>query len=156
MKNQAIINQEILLRLNLPSTFCDWRERMTDPIADMLSRIRNCMAVGKDSLQLPHSKIKESLGRLLVSSGFLKDTRVGTEGQRKFLEVVINEPGSPPTITEIKRLSRPGRRQFVKASQIPTIKHGRGIVIVSTSKGLMTGADAKTKQLGGELICEVY
>lgn len=128
----------------------------TDPIADMLSRIRNAIAVNKTDLTLPYSKIKESVAKILKDSNFLYDISSSTADSIKTLHIVINPDGANAKITEIKRLSKPGRRLYVPADKIPTVKGGRGVVIVSTSKGLMTGVQAKSSKIGGELICEVY
>jgi small subunit ribosomal protein S8 len=128
----------------------------TDPISDMFTRIRNAIAVNKNELSLPHSKIKETVAKILADNGFLKDVSVENGGLHKNLHIVINDEDTNATITEIARLSRPGRRMYVGADQIPNVKRGRGIVIVSTSAGVMTGHEAKTKRLGGELIGQVY
>ena len=128
----------------------------TDPIADMLSRIRNAIAVNKHEIDLPHSKVKESVARLLKDSYFIDDVAVEDATIGKSLRVVINQPLSNARITEIDRLSKPGRRLYVKAEKIPTVKRGRGIVIISTSKGIMTGSEAQKQGIGGELICKVY
>lgn len=128
----------------------------TDPIADMLSRIRNAIAVNKPEIALPHSKVKESVARLLKESQFVDDVAVEDAEVGKNLRVVINQPLANARITEIDRLSKPGRRLYVKAEKIPTVKRGRGIVIISTSKGIMTGTEAKSRGIGGELICKVY
>ena len=128
----------------------------TDPIADMLSRIRNAIAVRKREVNLPHSNVKESVARLLKDSNFITDVAVEGEGITKTLKLTINEENSNARITEIVRLSKPGRRHYVNVAEIPTVKRGRGIVIVSTSKGMMTGDRAKQERIGGELICKVY
>lgn len=128
----------------------------TDPIADMLSRIRNAIAVRKQEVSMPHSKVKESLARLLKESNFIDDVRVEGEGISRKLIIVITASDANARISEIDRISRPGRREYVKADKIPTVKRGRGLVIVSTSKGMMTGFDAKKQGVGGELICKVY
>lgn len=128
----------------------------TDPIADMLTRIRNAIAVGKHEISLPHSKIKENVAISLRNNGFLTDVSTADLGVGKQLHIVINAEGENAKITEIKRLSKPGRRSYTNAREIPVIKRGRGILIISTSKGLMTGAEAKAQGVGGELICQVY
>jgi small subunit ribosomal protein S8 len=122
----------------------------------MLTRIRNAIAVGKQEVLLPHSKVKENIAISLRNNGFLQEVRTSDLSVGKQLHIVINLDGSNAKITEIKRLSKPGRRAYTNAREVPTIKHGRGILIISTSKGLMTGAEAKVKGLGGELICQVY
>ena len=127
----------------------------TDPIADMLSRIRNAVAVRKNEVSIPHSKMKETLAHVLKSTNFIDDMTVkdGTVG--KELVLVLASADSNARITSIERMSTPGRRMYAKADEIPTFKQGRGIVVVSTSHGVMTGQEAKTKHLGGELICKV-
>lgn len=128
----------------------------TDPIADMLTRIRNAIAVRKSEVVMPHSNVKQSVAELLKQAGFVTDVKVGDATIGKSLRIVINSEGENARITEIARLSKPGRRSYVGASDIPTIKGGRGIVVVSTSKGMMLGTDAKKDGIGGELICKVY
>jgi small subunit ribosomal protein S8 len=128
----------------------------TDPIADMLTRIRNAIAVRKSEISMPHSTLKESVARLLKSSNFLSDIKVTDAEVGKTLVVTINDEHENARITEIVRMSKPGRRFYVAAKDIPTVKRGRGLVIVSTSKGLMTGDEAKKQRVGGELICKVY
>jgi small subunit ribosomal protein S8 len=128
----------------------------TDPIADMLTRIRNAILVRKHEVSLPHSKIKENVARLLQESNFVDGVSVSDAEVGKTLTVKINGEDSNARITEIVRLSKPGRRFYVNAKEIPTVKRGRGLVIVSTSKGVMTGDRAKAEQVGGELICKVY
>lgn len=128
----------------------------TDPIADMLTRIRNAIAVGKHEISLPHSKIKENVAISLRNNGFLHDVKVTDLSLGKQLSITINADGENAKITEIKRLSKPGRRSYANAREIPQVKRGRGILIISTSKGLMTGEEAKAQGVGGELICQVY
>ena len=128
----------------------------TDPIADMLSRIRNAIAVRKNQVSLPHSKVKEAVAELLKSSGFIDGYDVGDEKIGKTMTLIINRSDSNARITEIVRMSTPGRREYAKAEKIPIVKRGRGLVIVSTSKGMMTGDEAKKQGVGGELICKVY
>jgi small subunit ribosomal protein S8 len=128
----------------------------TDPIADMLTRVRNAIAVGKNEVSLPHSKAKENVAISLRNNGFLQDVSVTDLSVGKQLTIVINLEGENARITEIKRLSKPGRRQYTNAREIPVVKSGRGVLIISTSKGLMTGTEAKQQGVGGELICQVY
>jgi len=128
----------------------------TDPISDMLTRIRNAIAVNKNEVKMPFSKIKQNVAELLKKSGFIDDVAVVGEGIEKSLHLTINQKNSNARISEIQRVSRPGKRHYATVDKIPTIKQGRGIVIVSTSKGLMTGDEAKSQRIGGELICKVY
>jgi small subunit ribosomal protein S8 len=128
----------------------------TDPIADMLSRIRNAIAVNKTEVSMPHSKVKEAVAQLLAQSKFLDAVKVEDATVGKTLIVTINRPGTNARITEISRVSTPGRREYVAAKEIPVVKRGRGLVIVSTSRGMMLGDDARKQGVGGELICKVY
>lgn len=128
----------------------------TDPIADMLTRIRNAVAVRKSEVILPHSKAKEAVARLLKETNFVDAIEVTEDNNRKLLRVVLHGPDNNARITEIVRLSKPGRRLYAAADQIPVVKRGRGVVIISTSKGMMTGKRAKNERVGGELICKVY
>jgi small subunit ribosomal protein S8 len=128
----------------------------TDPIADMLTRIRNAIAVRKQEVSIPYSKVKESVARLLKESNFIDDVQVSETGIAKALIVTINRDGSNARISEIERLSTPGRRMYTGSKEIPVVKRGRGVIIVSTSKGLMTGDQARSEKIGGELICKVY
>lgn len=128
----------------------------TDPISDMLTRVRNAIAVSKSEVRMPYSKIKQSVAELLSSNNFVDNVTVEGEGIAKVLIITINAESTNARITEIQRISRPGRRSYTSADKIPTVKRGRGIVIVSTSKGLMTGGEAKKSRIGGELICKVY
>jgi small subunit ribosomal protein S8 len=128
----------------------------TDPIADMLARIRNAIAVHKSEVQMPHSNAKETVAHLLKQNGFISGVKVEKADVGKTLVVTINGEGENARITEITRLSKPGRRHYAGAAEIPTVMRGRGIVIISTSKGMMTGTDAKKHGIGGELICKVY
>lgn len=129
---------------------------MTDPIADMLARIRNAIAVSKHEISLPHSQVKESVARLLKQTGFIDDVSVAEASIGKSLKLTISREDGNARISEIVRLSKPGRRQYVAADKIPAVKRGRGIVIVSTSQGMMTGDQARKLGVGGELICKVY
>lgn len=128
----------------------------TDPIADMLSRIRNAVAVQKHAISMPHSNVKEAVAKILKQTNFIDDVSVAKAEVGKTMHITINQEGTNARITELTRLSRPGRRQYVGTEDIPTIKQGRGLVVISTSKGIMTGADAKKKGIGGELICKIY
>ena len=128
----------------------------TDPISDMLTRIRNAIAVNKNEVSMPYSRTKHSVADLLASNKFIDSVKQDGEGIEKKLHIKINDEAKNASITEITRMSRPGRRMYVRSKDIPTVKNGRGIVIVSTSRGIMTGEKAKNEQIGGELICKVY
>lgn len=129
---------------------------MTDPIADMLTRIRNAVAVRQNEVSMPHSNMKQSLAEILKQNSYIVSSRVEGEGIAKQLIVRINEENAPAIITEIVRVSKPGRRVYAKVKEIPVVKQGRGLVIMSTPKGIMTGESAKAQKLGGEVLCTVY
>ena len=128
----------------------------TDPIADLLTRIRNAKMVGKTEVRVPASNMKEVIAKQLVKSGYLAGVKREADKPRDTLVITINKSGESCTIPEITRLSKPGRRVYVKADEIPRVKSGRGIVLVSTSKGVVTGQDAVKQRLGGELLLKVY
>jgi small subunit ribosomal protein S8 len=128
----------------------------TDPIADMLTRIRNAISAGHSEISLPHSNIKETVAKELMNAGYLSKVTKTDGKPRPTLNITINEPGTNAVITAIERVSKPGRRVYAGATEIPKVKSGRGIVIVSTSRGVMTGQKAVRERLGGELICKVY
>lgn len=128
----------------------------TDPIADLLTRIRNAMLAGKNEVRLPASKLKLRVAEELKKAGYLATVATEKSAPRDTIVITIAQEGKNPTITEIARVSKPGRRVYAGASEIPKVKSGRGIVLVSTSKGVMTGQEARKARLGGELLCEVY
>lgn len=128
----------------------------TDPIADLLTRIRNAKLVGKTEVRVPSSKMKKVIAEQLVKNGYLADVKVEAAKPRDMLVITINRPGENSTITEITRVSKPGRRVYVGSAEIPKVKSGRGLVLVSTSKGVLTGSEAVRAKLGGELLLKVY
>jgi small subunit ribosomal protein S8 len=128
----------------------------TDPIADMLARIRNALMVRKNVVSLPHSRNKEAIARILAENNYIDAVRVSDATVGKTLTLELFAEGTAVRISEINRKSTPGRRMYTAAREIPTVKRGRGMVIISTSKGIMTGTQAKEQHIGGELICEVY
>ncbi len=128
----------------------------TDPIADLLTRIRNAALVGKTEVRVPTSKIKKVVAEALKANKYLADVKEEAGKPRGTLVITINKPGENSNINEITRLSKPGRRVYVKAEEIPKVKSGRGLVLVSTSKGVITGQEAVKQRLGGELLLKVY
>lgn len=128
----------------------------TDPIADLLTRIRNAVMVGKNEIRVPSSKMKVTVAKELKKAKYLYEVKVESTKPRDTLVIVINQPGENANITEITRLSKPGRRVYVSANDIPRVKNGRGIVLVSTSKGVLQGQEAIKQRLGGELLLKVY
>ena len=128
----------------------------TDPIADLLTRIRNAAMVGKHEVRVPTSKLKKVVAEQLVKNKYLEAVTLEDGKPRGTLVVTINKPGANTVINEITRISKPGRRVYVAAADIPKVKSGRGLVLVSTSKGVMTGQEAVKNKLGGELLLKVY
>ena len=128
----------------------------TDPIADLLTRIRNAKMVGKTEIRVPPSKLKKVVAEQLQKNGYLTKVAVEEAKPRDILVVTINDPSENSTIHEITRVSKPGRRVYVAAADIPKVKSGRGLVLVSTSKGVMTGQEAVKNKLGGEVLLKVY
>ncbi len=128
----------------------------TDPIADMLTRIRNAAAVGKTEVRLPYSKMKQRIADILVRNGYIVAATVDDNGGFRQLVLDIDQQKTKKQITSLIRVSKPGRRMYAKRDEIPRVLGGRGIVIVSTSAGIMTGYEARAKGLGGELICKVW
>jgi small subunit ribosomal protein S8 len=128
----------------------------TDPIADLLTRIRNAAMVGKNEVRVPSSKLKKVVAEQLKKNNYLTDVKVEAGKPRDTLVITINKPGENSPITEITRMSKPGRRIYVAANDIPRVKSGRGMVLVSTSKGVITGQEAVKQRLGGELLLKVY
>ncbi len=128
----------------------------TDPIADMLSRIRNAIAVNQDSVNLPYSNLKARVAEVMKEQGFIADVKAEEVAGFKRLNLTLFKSGENSPITKITRLSSPGRRLYANANKLPKAMNGRGVVIVSTSQGIMTDAQARKKRVGGELICEVY
>jgi small subunit ribosomal protein S8 len=125
----------------------------TDPIADMLTRIRNGLMARRASVTVPYSGIKESILKILVAQGFIGGYKVSGQVPAKLIEVDL---AGAKELSKVTRLSKPGRRVYTASRDIPTVLSGRGIVIISTPKGLMAGQEAKKQGLGGELICQVW
>ena len=128
----------------------------TDPIADLLTRIRNAALVGKTEVRVPTSKLKKIVAEQLVQNHYLADVKLEDGKPRGTLVITINNNGENAAFTELARVSKPGRRIYVSSADIPKVKQGRGIVLVSTSKGVMTGAEAVKSKLGGEVLLKVY
>lgn len=128
----------------------------TDQIADLITRIRNAIMVGKNEILVPTSKLKAQVVEVLKKNGYVAEYEVVDGKPRGVLKVTIFEPGTVAKINEISKVSKPGRRVYSAAEDLPVIKSGRGMIIVSTSKGLMTGCEAKKNRLGGEILVKVW
>jgi ribosomal protein S8 len=128
----------------------------TDQIADLITRIRNAILVGKTEIRVPTSKLKVAVAEGLKKGGYIETVEVEDAKPRGILHIVINNAGEIARINEISKVSKPGRRVYAAADEIPKVKSGRGIVLVSTSKGIMTGEEARKNRLGGEILVKVY
>lgn len=130
---------------------------MTDPIADMLTRIRNAVGSKHRRVDIPASKLKTEIARLLKESNFITDYKtVETEEGKKVLRVALKYAGGTPVIRELQRVSTPGLRRYVGAGEIPRVRNGLGVAILSTSQGLMTDRQARSARTGGELLAYVW
>jgi small subunit ribosomal protein S8 len=127
----------------------------TDPVADMLTRIRNAQSVAKKQVKMPSSKLKLAIAGVLKNEGFISDFEVQEQNTKKSLVVTLKYYNGKPVIETIKRISRPGLRVYVNKSDLPKIKNGLGVAIVSTSNGVMTDRAARKAGHGGEVICYV-
>jgi small subunit ribosomal protein S8 len=128
---------------------------ITDPISDMLTRIRNAAVVGKTETRIPFSKVKLAVAKTLANNGYVEAVEKTNVGHGE-LRVVLKYEHGAPAITKIKRVSRPGKRVYASYGDLPRVLSDSGIAIVSTSQGIMTNKDARRRKLGGEVLCEVY
>lgn len=129
----------------------------TDPIADMLNRIRTGISVGHSEVRVPASKFKKSLAELLVREGYLKNVQeIQHEGHPALQIGLKYGPKRRPVVNELKRVSTPGRRAYAKAKHVPVVRGGLGVAVVSTSHGLMADREARRNGVGGEIVCEVW
>jgi len=130
---------------------------MTDPIADMLTRIRNAVRARHDTVDVPGSKIKEEIARILKEEGYIRDYSVRRENHRTTIRIRLKYDASRRSvITDIKRVSKPGLRKYVDRDHIPTVLNGLGIAVLTTSRGVMTDRKARQLGVGGEVLCTVY
>ena len=127
-----------------------------DPIADMLTSIRNAQAVLKETVKIPFSKLKFELAKVLEKSGFVKKVEKKGRGIKKFIEIKLRYEDKVPVISGIKKISKPGQRIYSGAKELKAVRSGYGISIISTSKGLMTNKEARKQNIGGEVICQVW
>lgn len=129
----------------------------TDPIGDMLTRIRNAVAVGHERVAMPSSKVKVGIAQILVDEGFIDRFEVSEEGFRRELELVLRYGDRrSPVIEGIKRISKPGHRVYRGSRELPRVQGGIGVAVVSTSQGLLPDREARRRHLGGEILCEVW
>lgn len=130
---------------------------VTDPIGDMLTRIRNAQQRGKSTVSSPSSRLRERVLEVLQAEGYIRSFRVTQQGNGQAeLEVELKYFGGEPVIRELKRVSKPGRRVYASVTDLPTIYNGLGVAIMSTSKGVMSDSDAREQNVGGEVLCTVF
>ena len=129
---------------------------LSDPIGDMIARVKNAQSRNHKKVELPSSNFKVKIAEILKNEGFLKDFKVNSENNKNLLSLELKYHSGNPVINTFERVSKPGRRIFSSANGLPKINNGLGIAIVSTPKGVMTDLDARKHRVGGEIICKVF
>ena len=129
---------------------------LSDPIGDMIARIKNAQSRNHKKVELPSSNFKVKIAEILKNEGFVKDFKVNSENNKNLLSLELKYHSGNPVINTFERVSKPGRRIFSSADGLPKINNGLGIAIVSTPKGVMTDLDARKQRVGGEVICKVF
>ncbi len=129
---------------------------MSDPIADMLTRIRNGLHAEKSDISMPASRAKAAIAEVLKAEGYIKGYKISGEGASKSLDIELKYFQGTPVIEEINRISKPGRRVYAGATEIPKVRNGLGVSLISTSKGIMTDKTAREAGVGGEILCTVF
>lgn len=135
---------------------------VNDPIGDLLTQIRNGYMAGKERIVVPHSVMKEELVKILHKKEYIQSSRVKTQPSKtgkstiKVLEIELKYTGNKPSVEEVKRVSKPGRKVYVDKDHIPSVLSGYGTAVISTSKGLLTDREARKQKIGGELICQIW
>ena len=129
---------------------------LSDPIGDMIARVKNAQARNHKKVELPSSNFKSKIADILKNEGFIKDCKILDNGKKPILTLELKYHSGNPVISNFERISKPGRRIFSSADSLPKINNGLGIAIVSTPKGVMTDIDARKQKIGGEIICKVF
>ncbi len=129
---------------------------MTDPIANMLTQIRNAQAVGTPEVEIPFSNLKYEIAKILAKKGFIEKLEKRGKKSKKSIKITLKYQDGMPAISGLKRISKPGQRIYLNYRKIKRVKGGYGIAIISTSKGLMTDQEARKQKLGGEILCEIW
>jgi small subunit ribosomal protein S8 len=129
---------------------------MTDPVCDMLNRIRNAQAVLRETVEVPFSNLKYEVAKILEKKGFIAKVEKKGRKMKRIIEIALKYDTNQPVISGLRRVSRPGQRIYKKTKEIKLVKGGYGVAVISTPKGLMTDREARKKKLGGEIICEIW
>ncbi len=130
---------------------------MTDPIADFLTRIRNATRAKHSRVEIPASRVKGEIAKILLHQGYVKDVKLVDDSKQGLLRVYLKyDKENTPAIEGLKRVSKPGRRVYVKREEIPRVMGGYGIAVLSTSRGILTGTDARKEGVGGEFLCQIW
>lgn len=130
---------------------------MTDPIADFLTRVRNAIGAGKKTVDIPASNIKKGIAEIMKNTHFISDySLIETDGVKKFISLKLKYNDGVSVIEGLRRISKPGIRTYKDSENIPRVRNGLGIAVISTSKGLMTDKQARAQKIGGEVICEIW
>ncbi len=129
----------------------------SDPIADFLTRIRNAVAAGHTTVDIPSSKMKEAMAQILLREGYIRSVSTVGEAPKAMLRLTLKYgPDNEPVITGLKRISKPGLRQYVNAENLPRVLNGLGIALLTTSRGIVTDFEARKSHLGGEVLCHIW
>ena len=129
---------------------------MTDPIADMLTRVRNANSAHKESVEMPHSKMKQHIAEILKREGYISDVAIEGAAPKKTIKLKLKYQNRRSVIDGLKRVSSPGLRRYVGSAEIPRVRNGMGTAILSTPAGILTGNEARRQNVGGELLCYVW
>jgi small subunit ribosomal protein S8 len=130
---------------------------MTDPIADFLTRIRNALLAKHETTEIPASKLKWRLAEILKSEGYIADAHLVSEGRHKVIRIGLKyDPGEVSVIQSLQRISKPGRRMYVTADQLPRVLNGLGVAVISTSRGVMSDRECHRLHVGGEVMCQIW
>lgn len=130
---------------------------MTDPIADMLTRVRNALMSGKEKVDVPASAIKEGIARILRDEGYIINYRMIEDNRQGMIRITLKYgEADTPAIVKLQRISKPGRRVYVPAKEIPRVLNGLGIAVLSTSRGILTDKESKSENVGGEVLCYIW
>ena len=129
---------------------------MTDPIADMLTRIRNALMVKKDTVEVPSSNMKKAIADIMLKEGYISDVKLVEDGFAGTLQITLKYANKRPVINGLKRVSKPGLRTYAGVENMPKVLNGLGIAVLSTNKGIMTDRQAKAANVGGEVLCYIW